>query len=59
MHELLALMVGDREGASGDRMKDALRNAVRIVALLNIAYFGVEFITLFADSIEKMPLSMT
>ena len=40
-------------------MKDALRNAVRIVALLNIAYFGVEFITLFADSIEKMPLSMS
>jgi Co/Zn/Cd efflux system component len=33
-------------------MKDALRNAVRIVALLNIPYFGVEFIALFADSID-------
>ena len=41
-------------------MKDALRHAVRIVALLNLAYFGVEFgvafligsVSLFADSID-------
>ena len=41
-------------------MKDALRNAVRVVALLNLAYFGVEFsvalligsVALFADSID-------
>lgn len=41
-------------------MKDALRNAVRVVALLNLAYFGVEFsvalmigsVSLFADSID-------
>ena len=45
---------------NGDRMKDALRNAVRVVALLNLAYFGVEFsvalligsVSLFADSID-------
>jgi len=42
------------------RMKDELRNAVRVVALLNLAYFGVEFgvalkigsVSLFADSID-------
>jgi Co/Zn/Cd efflux system component len=41
-------------------MKDALRKAVRVVALLNLAYFGVEFsvalligsVALFADSID-------
>jgi len=41
-------------------MKDALRNAVRVVALLNLTYFGVEFsvalligsVSLFADSID-------
>jgi Co/Zn/Cd efflux system component len=41
-------------------VKDALRNAVRVVALLNLAYFGVEFsvalmigsVSLFADSID-------
>ena len=41
-------------------MKDALRHAVRVVALLNLAYFGVEFsvalligsVALFADSID-------
>jgi len=41
-------------------MKDALRKAVRVVALLNLAYFGVEFsvalligsVSLFADSID-------
>ena len=41
-------------------MKDVLRNAVRVVALLNLAYFGVEFsvalligsVSLFADSID-------
>jgi Co/Zn/Cd efflux system component len=41
-------------------MKDALRNAVRVVALLNLAYFGVEFsvalligsVALFTDSID-------
>jgi Co/Zn/Cd efflux system component len=41
-------------------MKDALRHAVRVVALLNLAYFGVEFsvalligsVSLFADSID-------
>jgi len=41
-------------------MKDTLRRAVRIVALLNLIYFGVEFIvalligsvSLFADSID-------
>ncbi len=41
-------------------MKDALRQAVRVVALLNLAYFGVEFsvalligsVSLFADSID-------
>lgn len=41
-------------------MKDKLRNAVRVVALLNLAYFGVEFgialligsVSLFADSID-------
>ena len=41
-------------------MRDALRHAVRIVALLNLAYFGVEFsvalligsVSLFADSID-------
>ncbi|MGH7209389.1 MAG: cation transporter [Nitrospiraceae bacterium] len=41
-------------------MKDALRNAVRAVALLNLAYFGAEFsvalmigsVALFADSID-------
>ena len=41
-------------------MKDALRKAVRVVALLNFAYFGVEFsvalligsVALFADSID-------
>jgi Co/Zn/Cd efflux system component len=41
-------------------MKDALRQAVRIVALLNLAYFGIEFgvalligsVSLFADSID-------
>lgn len=45
---------------TGDRMKDALRKAVRVVALLNLAYFGVEFsvalligsVSLFADSID-------
>ena len=45
---------------NGGRMKDKLRNAVRIVALLNLAYFGVEFgvalmigsVSLFADSID-------
>jgi len=45
---------------NGNRMKDALRNAVRVVALLNLAYFGVEFsvalligsVALFADSID-------
>ena len=41
-------------------MKDALHHAVRVVALLNLAYFGVEFgvalligsVSLFADSID-------
>jgi Co/Zn/Cd efflux system component len=41
-------------------MKDALRHAVRVVALLNLTYFGVEFsvalligsVSLFADSID-------
>jgi Co/Zn/Cd efflux system component len=41
-------------------MKDEFRNAVRIVALFNLAYFGVEFgvalligsVSLFADSID-------
>jgi Co/Zn/Cd efflux system component len=41
-------------------MKDTLRKAVRVVALLNLAYFGVEFsvalligsVALFADSID-------
>ena len=41
-------------------MKDALRRAVRLVALLNLLYFGVEFtvalmigsVSLFADSID-------
>ena len=41
-------------------MKGALRNAVRVVALLNLAYFGVDFsvalligsVALFADSID-------
>jgi Co/Zn/Cd efflux system component len=41
-------------------MKDELRNAVRVVALLNLAYFGFEFavalmirsVSLFADSID-------
>ncbi len=41
-------------------MKDRLRDAVRVVALLNLAYFGVEFgvalaigsVSLFADSID-------
>ena len=41
-------------------MKDELRNAVGVVALLNLAYFGVEFgvalmigsVSLFADSID-------
>ena len=41
-------------------MKDALHKAVRVVALLNLAYFGVEFsvalligsVSLFADSID-------
>jgi Co/Zn/Cd efflux system component len=41
-------------------MKDTLRKAVRVVALLNLAYFGVEFsvalligsVSLFADSID-------
>ena len=41
-------------------MRDAFRNAVRVVALLNLAYFGVEFgvalqigsVSLFADSID-------
>jgi len=41
-------------------MKDALRRAVRVVALLNLLYFGVEFtvalmigsVSLFADSID-------
>ena len=41
-------------------MMDALRHAVRVVALLNLAYFGVEFsvalligsVSLFADSID-------
>lgn len=41
-------------------MKDALRIAVRVVALLNLAYFGLEFsvalligsVALFADSID-------
>ena len=41
-------------------MKDALRKAVRVVALLNLAYFGVEFsvalligsVALFAGSID-------
>ncbi len=41
-------------------MKEALRHAVRVVALLNLAYFGVEFgvaleigsVSLFADSID-------
>ena len=41
-------------------MNDALRKAVRVVALLNLAYFGVEFsvalligsVALFADSID-------
>jgi len=41
-------------------MKDALRKAVRVVALLNLAYFGVEFsvalligsVALFGDSID-------
>jgi len=45
---------------NGDRMKDALRHAVRVVALLNLAYFGIEFsvalligsVSLFADSID-------
>jgi Co/Zn/Cd efflux system component len=41
-------------------MKDALRHAVQVVALLNLAYFGIEFgvalfigsVSLFADSID-------
>jgi len=41
-------------------MKDSLRKAVRVVALLNLAYFGIEFgvalligsVSLFADSID-------
>jgi Co/Zn/Cd efflux system component len=41
-------------------MKNELRNAIRIVALLNLAYFGIEFgvalligsVSLFADSID-------
>jgi Co/Zn/Cd efflux system component len=41
-------------------MKEALRHTVRLVALLNLAYFGVEFsvalligsVSLFADSID-------
>lgn len=41
-------------------MKDALRHAVQVVALLNLVYFGVEFsvalligsVSLFADSID-------
>jgi Co/Zn/Cd efflux system component len=41
-------------------MKEAFRHAVRVVALLNLAYFGVEFgvalmigsVSLFADSID-------
>lgn len=41
-------------------MKDALRHAVRVVALLNLVYFGVEFgvafligsVSLFADLID-------
>jgi len=41
-------------------MKDELREAVGVVALLNLAYFGVEFgvalmigsVSLFADSID-------
>ncbi|MGH7228744.1 MAG: cation transporter [Nitrospiraceae bacterium] len=41
-------------------MRDELRHAVRVVALLNLAYFGVEFgvahmigsVSLFADSID-------
>jgi Co/Zn/Cd efflux system component len=37
-------------------MKDELRNAFRIVALLNLVYFGVAITTwavsLFADSID-------
>jgi Co/Zn/Cd efflux system component len=41
-------------------MKNELRNAVRVVALLNLGYFGVEFgvalligsVSLFADSID-------
>jgi len=44
----------------GGRMKNEMRNAVRVVALLNLAYFGVEFgvalmigsVSLFADSID-------
>ena len=43
-----------------DETKHELRNAVRVVALLNLAYFGVEFgvalligsVSLFADSID-------
>src|SRR5438105_11807113 len=42
------------------RMKDEFRHAVRVVALLNLVYFGVEFgialligsVSLFADSID-------
>lgn len=30
-------------------MKNALRHAVRVVALLNLAYFGVEFGVAFSD----------
>lgn len=45
---------------NGGKMKDTLRKAVRVVALLNLAYFGVEFsvalligsVSLFADSID-------
>ena len=51
---------GTTEAYNGDRMKDALRHAVRVVALLNLAYFGIEFsvalligsVSLFADSID-------
>jgi Co/Zn/Cd efflux system component len=48
-------------GASnGGSMNEGLRNAVGVVALLNLAYFGVEFgvafmigsVSLFADSID-------
>ncbi len=45
---------------AGQPLKSGLRGAVRVVALLNLAYFGVEFavaiaigsVSLFADSID-------